>query len=235
MRVAFLGLGRRESSMFAALFRAGHQLVTWEGPWAGACPEVGGVVVRLASLADVLAGADAVISLGPDDQAVHDLVMRRGLLDFMAADTVHVSMSRASVPAAQHLTEMHEAKQQRFVSAPLIRQAPGSVSIVAAGLTEAVRQVEPLLEAIGQCIVVGATPWHANLVSLGIDTLADGGPDRAEEVHATIRAAGISLELFRQVARTPLPVDDTTPPAGMVPVPPDRLLLRSDADFADHT
>jgi 3-hydroxyisobutyrate dehydrogenase-like beta-hydroxyacid dehydrogenase len=205
MRVAFFGLGAMGMPMAAALAHAGHDLILWNRSRKRVTGFEGTVPRLAATPAEALRGVDAAITMLGDDQAVHDVVLRAGLLDALPADAVHVSMSTIGVATARHLTEMHVAKRQAFVSAPVFGRPDVARArqlwVAAAGPADALEKVRPLLQAVGRGIsVVGATPWHANLVKLGNNMLLGGMLEGFGEVCALMRKAGVPPGVFLESA-----------------------------------
>ncbi len=205
MRVAFLGLGAMGMPMAARMAAAGHDLILWNRtrkPLSGFSePPPPFAATPVEALRDV----DAAVTMLGDDQAVHDVVLRAGLLDALPPDAVHVSMSTIGVATARHLTEMHVAKRQAFVSAPVFGRpdmaAVGKLWVAAAGPTNPLTRVRPLLEAVSRGITtVGPTPWQANLVKLGNNMMLGGMLEPFGEAYALMRKAGVPPEIFLEAA-----------------------------------
>ncbi len=205
MRVAFLGLGTMGVPMAVNMAKAGHDLVLWNRSRRPTHGFDGATPPFAATPAEALQGVDAAVTMLGDDQAVHDVVLRVGLLDALPPDAVHVSMSTIGVATARHLTEMHVAKHQAFVSAPVFGRPDMARTrklwVAAAGPDAALARVRPLLEAVGRGItVVGATPWHANLVKLGNNMMLGGMLEAFGEVYALMRKAGVAPQIFLEAA-----------------------------------
>lgn len=205
MRVAFLGLGAMGMPMAASMARAGHDLVVWNRTSRALSGFEGAPPPSAATAVEALQGVDAAVTMLGDDLAVHDVVLRSGLLDALPPNAVHVSMSTIGIATVRYLTEMHVAKRQLFVSAPVFGRPDMAQArklwVAAAGPEPALAIVRPLLEAVGRGItVVGTTPWHANLVKLGNNLMLGGMLEAFGEVYALMRKAGVAPEVFLETA-----------------------------------
>jgi 3-hydroxyisobutyrate dehydrogenase-like beta-hydroxyacid dehydrogenase len=184
--------------------RAGHDLVLWNrsprnlAGFDSAKPTMAGTPI------EAVTGAEITVTMLGDDQAVHDVVLRAGVLDAMAPEAVHLSMSSISVRCVTHLAEMHAAKNQGFVSAPVFGRpdvaAAGKLWVVAGGQRFTIERVRPLLDAVSRGVTLaGEQPWQANLVKLGNNVMLASMLEAFGEAYALIRKAGIAPELLLEV------------------------------------
>src|SRR5438552_2588903 len=113
----------------------------------------------------------------PDDTAVRDFVLGRedlniaGLASGLKRGAIHVSMSTISTATASHLAREHARHGQGYVAAPVFGNPDAAKArqlfIVAAGAAADVDRCQPVFDILGQkTFVIGADPWHANLIKL---------------------------------------------------------------------
>ena len=122
---------------------------------------------------------------------------------------VHVSSSTISVGLARRLAEAHADAGQRFVSAPVFGRpdaaAAAKLFVVAAGPPDALRVVEPLLEAIGQrTFVVSEAPEAANLVKLSGNFLIGSVIESLGEAMALVAKGGVDKHQYLEILTSTL-------------------------------
>lgn len=166
--VGFIGLGRMGRAMAARIAKAGHRVRVWNRSPQAAQGIEG--VVPVASAAEAFAG-DAVVTMLADDAALRAVLVEGGLLAGAQKPAIHVSMSTASVALAQELAALHERAGIAYVAAPVFGRPDaaeaGTLNIVAAGASEALSRVAPLLDAMGtKTWRFGEEPHRANAVKL---------------------------------------------------------------------
>jgi 3-hydroxyisobutyrate dehydrogenase-like beta-hydroxyacid dehydrogenase len=121
---------------------------------------------------------DIVISMLPDDAAVHDIVFGRGdqlgidgLATSLMPGAVHLSMSTISTAAAARFAREHTRCNQHYIAAPVFGNPDAAKArelfIIAAGEPAQVDRVRPIFDLLGQrTFYTGADPASANLVEL---------------------------------------------------------------------
>ena len=188
MTIAFLGLGSMGVGIAANLVKAGHDVSVWNRS-AGkdhALVEAGATSAK--SPMEAAEDASVVFTMLADDAALMAVLdAESGLLQGMARNTLHVSLSTISVAAADKVAKAHASHGQRFISAPVFGRpdaaAAGTLFIVAAGAAADLDEAEPFFGAIGQRVFrVGEKPSQANLVKLcgnftimaAIEAMAEG-------------------------------------------------------------
>ncbi|HEY3688642.1 MAG TPA: 2-hydroxy-3-oxopropionate reductase [Streptosporangiaceae bacterium] len=204
MKVGFIGLGVMGAPMAANLARAGY-IVTGYDHAAGRMAALADVGVRTAaSVADALAGADAVITMLPDSPDVEAVAFGPdGVLEQVAPGTLYADMSTVRPETARRLAEAGAAKGVRVLDAPVSGGEPGAVegrlSIMVGGAAEDVTVARPLLD------VLGATVTHVGPAGSGqtvkaANQLVVGG------TYALIAEALVLLEASGADGRTGLDV-----------------------------
>ena len=163
MKIGFIGLGRMGHGMAANLVKAGHQITVYNRtPGKAGDVEALGAKVGT-SIADACQG-DAVITMLANDEAVESTVFGEGgILASLRKGAIHISSSTISVALSSRLADAHSREGQRYVVATVLGRpdvaAKGELFVVAAGPGDALRDAQPLFDAIGkQTTVFGAQP-----------------------------------------------------------------------------
>lgn len=171
MRVGFIGLGRMGSGMAADLLRAGHEVTVYNRtPGKAEALAAEGAKVA-ATIAEACRG-EAVFTMLSNDEAVESVVFGDGgILASLPKSAIHISSSTISVALSDRLAKSHREAGQRYVAATVLGRpdaaAAGKLIVIAAGAPDAIAEVAPLLDAIGQSTTVfGDSPSAANLVKL---------------------------------------------------------------------
>jgi 3-hydroxyisobutyrate dehydrogenase-like beta-hydroxyacid dehydrogenase len=140
-----------------------------------------------------------------DDPAVeHTTLGDGGILHTLGSGGVHVSLSTISTALSRRLTVAHTARGQSFVASPVFGRPDAAEAarlvVVAAGPTEAVERVRPLLEAIGKKLfVVGSEPYSANTVKLAGNFLIASMLETLSEAFALARKSGVEPAEFLEI------------------------------------
>jgi 3-hydroxyisobutyrate dehydrogenase-like beta-hydroxyacid dehydrogenase len=204
--IGFIGLGHMGTAIAANLAATGRRVVAYvrradrleelEALGLGATTEFG----------DLL-DCEVVISMLPDDDAVHEVVVGRGgddpdgLAAGLKPGAIHLSMSTISTAAASLLAGQHARYGQGYVAAPVFGNPDAAKArrlyIVAAGVPADVARCQPILDALGQrTFVVGADPGDANLVKLLGNMMSATALEMLGEVVAVVRKRGLDPQSF---------------------------------------
>jgi 3-hydroxyisobutyrate dehydrogenase-like beta-hydroxyacid dehydrogenase len=204
--IGFIGLGHMGTAMAATLAASGRRVI--------ACirrPDRIGQLEALGlrpttDIGDLL-DCEVVISMLPDDAAVHQVVFGRGddNLDGLAAGlmpgAIHLSMSTISTAAASLLASEHARHGQAYVAAPVFGNPDAAKArqlfIVAAGASADVERCRPILDALGQrTFVIGTDPQNANLYKLLGNMMSATALEMLGEVVAVVRKRGLDPQPF---------------------------------------
>jgi 3-hydroxyisobutyrate dehydrogenase len=151
-RVAFLGLGRMGAPMARRLLDAGHDLTVWNRTKekCEGFPRVG------SSAPDTVGGADVVITILSDPDAVRDVVFGTGLAKALRPDAVFIDMSTIGVRAAMRI---HETVERATLDAPVgggVEQAKkGALTVLVGGEGNALTRARDVLEVFGDIVHCG--------------------------------------------------------------------------------
>jgi len=208
MKIAFLGLGRMGAGMARNLLRAGHAVAVYNrsAEKAQAFAAQGAHVASSPAVA--VRGAEVVMTMLADDQAVEEVVFGHdGIASAMKEDCIHVSHSTISTALARKLTVEHAKRNQGYLSVPVFgrpEHAEGrALVVVAAGPAKFVGRCHPLFDAVGRhTCVVGTEPWQANVTKLCGNFLIAGVIEALGEAYATLRKAGVAPESYLEIMNT---------------------------------
>lgn len=209
MRIGFIGLGNMGMGMAANLLAAGHDVIAFNRS-AG---KVAGLVEQGATAAPTVAAAcdaEVVVSMLADDPATEAVTFGdAGIVASLRAGAIHLSSSTISVALAERLTEAHAEAGQRFVMAPVFGRpaaaAAGQLFVVAAGADDAVRDVGPVFDAIGQrTFVLSPEPKVASLVKLSGNFLIGSVIESLGEAMALVEKAGVDKKDYLELLTSTL-------------------------------
>ena len=198
MDVGFIGLGRMGSAMARNLAMAGHSVRAWNRS-SGAAGSIPGVEM-VALPADAFQ-ADAVFTMLSDDPAIRSVLLEPGVIRQARPGLVHVVTATISVAFADELQVVHDAAGIGYVSAPVFGRPEiaeaGQLTIMAAGRTEAVTVVQPLLEVLARKVwVMGVDPKQANAAKIAGNMMIVMAIEAMAEAVALTRRHGLSAEIF---------------------------------------
>ncbi len=210
MKVGFIGLGSMGSGMAANLVKSGHEVTVYNRSPEKAKPLVALGAKQAPQVAQACAGVTAVFTMLANDEAVESVTFgENGIVASLPKNAVHVSSSTISVSLSKRLATEHAAAGQRYVAAPVFGRpdaaAAGKLFVVAAGKSDAVRDVEPLLQVIGQrTFTLGEAPDAANLTKLSGNFLIACVIETLGEALALIGKAGIDQHAYLEILTSTL-------------------------------
>ena len=155
VRVGLLGVGLMGSAMAHRLLDQGIEVVAWDR----SSEQVTAVEERGAKRGDepaeVVRGADAVITMLPTAPIILDIV--EPLLGDWPEETIWLQMSSVGASEADQLVEVARAHDLRLVDAPVSGSThpaeEGELTILASGPDSARAPVEPVFEALGSRVL----------------------------------------------------------------------------------
>lgn len=214
MQLAFIGLGAMGRPMAENLARAGHDLVVYNRS-RGKAEGLASDTVRVAdSPAAAVAGADVLVTMLSDDDAVSAVLQGdEGALAALPDDAIHLSMSTLSAAGARRFAGLHDARGQHYVAAPVFGRpdaaAAAKLRIVVAGSAPEIQRCEPLLQALGQQhFVVGEDPGLANVAKLLGNFMIMAAIEAMGEAFALGGKAGLDaaqlLEIYSTLFASPI-------------------------------
>jgi 3-hydroxyisobutyrate dehydrogenase-like beta-hydroxyacid dehydrogenase len=191
MQVGFLGTGRMGKAMAANLLKAGHCVRAWDKSPA-ALGELKAAGAEIAAGAAETVSGDALISMLPNDQALHEVFIAGDLLGHARSDMVSVNMATVSLDCVDELVAAHKARNIPYVAATVFGRpdvaAAAKLSIMAAGDAAAIDRVQPLFDTMGQRTSrVGPEPRHANIAKIAGNLMVACAIEAIGEAAALLR------------------------------------------------
>jgi 3-hydroxyisobutyrate dehydrogenase-like beta-hydroxyacid dehydrogenase len=193
--------------MAANILRAGNALTVWNRS-AGKADDLASAGATVASTPSNLAGCDAVFAMLANDDATRETIVGSGLLAALSKDAIIVNCGTISIELARELTLASAESGVGYVAAPVLGRpnvaAEGKLNVIAAGSTEALDRVQPLLDAIGQKTWrVGSEPVQANVAKIGANFLIASAIGAMGEAFAIAEGNGLDPhELYDLVTNT---------------------------------
>jgi 3-hydroxyisobutyrate dehydrogenase-like beta-hydroxyacid dehydrogenase len=195
MQVAILGTGKMGGAIARRLDAEGHELTLWNRTRKRA--EALGLGRVAATPAEAVEGAEVVISILTDADAIRAAYLDKSGAVNAARNQVFVEMSTAGPDVVQELQPAIEKAGAKFVECPVL----GSVSametgkgiLFAAGDDAALERARPVLAAIGEVRRI-SDPESAAKLKLIANTILMGLSALAAEVMTAGAAAGVDTE-----------------------------------------
>jgi len=170
-RVGFVGLGRMGEPMAARLCASGFRLRVLDRrpEVASAFAEAHGAEAA-ASLDDLAAGVDVLVTMLPDDEAVRAVMKLAG--GHLRAGSLAIDMGSSSPSLTMALAGEFAARGIGYVDAPVmggvVFARDGSLDVMAGGRDADVQRGMPLLSALGRQVLRCAGPGSGHaLKALG--------------------------------------------------------------------
>jgi 3-hydroxyisobutyrate dehydrogenase-like beta-hydroxyacid dehydrogenase len=158
-----------------------------------------------ASVADLCAGREVVITMLAEDAAVHDVVFARGgLRDSLAEGAIHLAMGTYGIGTIRTLAAAHAAVKQVLVAAPVLGRpdlaASGQLGIVSAGPDEAVGRCQPLFQIIGRLTFhAGTEPEAASAIKLANNLVLGCAIQAMGEAFSLVRKYDVAPQVLYDV------------------------------------
>ncbi len=205
MRVGFIGLGSMGLPLARHALQARHTVTVYNRTRARADalrplkPTVADTPAAAAR------GAEVLITMVADDAALEAVTLgEAGAITALPRGAVHVSMSTISPMLSRFLEERHRTAGQSYVAAPVFGRPEaaeaGKLWIVAAGSRDAIARCRPLLDVLGQGVILaGDEPARANVIKLAGNFLLAAAIEAMGEAFAVARKYDIAPADLLQV------------------------------------
>ena len=194
--VGFIGLGNMGSAMATRLLEAGFDVTVYNrSPGKAEALAARGATVA-ATVAQACAG-DVVFTMLANDDALDAVVTGEGgVLATLRDGATHISSSTISAALSKRLTAAHGAAGQQFMTATVLGRpeaaAAGKLFVLAAGPTEVVDPLMPILDALGQrTFRVSEVAAVGNVVKLSANFLLANVIESLGEAVALVSKAGV--------------------------------------------
>jgi 3-hydroxyisobutyrate dehydrogenase-like beta-hydroxyacid dehydrogenase len=210
MDIGFIGLGRMGTPMAANLVAAGHAVRVWNRTASKAeafAAEHGAEAVGTA--AELAAASEVVITMvadGPVLEAVY--TGEDGVLAGLGEGAVAIDMSTVGPGAIESLRPHVEARGATLVDAPVSGSTAAAeaktLMIMAAGTSDAVERVRPVLEAIGTPVLRVGESGAGATMKLAINSMIYAINEAVSEAMVLAENSGIeravALDAFTKSA-----------------------------------
>ena len=205
-RVAFCGLGIMGGPMAANLARAGFDVSVWthsEGKADRFADEHG--VRAAATPAEAAEGASAVVTMVVDAPEVESVLLGEGgAADALEPGSLCLDMSTIAPSAARALGKKLDERDLAYLEGPVSGSRPkaedGTLTIMAGGKPETFERARPLLEAMGELIVLVGPRGHGQMAKVLTNTLGAVNAAALAEGVRLVQKAGIDPDRFLEVA-----------------------------------
>jgi 3-hydroxyisobutyrate dehydrogenase len=210
MDVAVLGMGRMGRALATRLLDSGHRVTVWNRTPGRATAVMAAGGQEHAVVADAVDGAEVVISMLADDEAVLTVALGQ-VLQSLGDKAVYVDSSTVSPECSAALAE---AFPGQFVAMPVLGSpaavAAGQVVLLTGGDADLVDRVEPVTSALAGTVRRYDTPPLALTAKLATNLMLLSEVVALAESFAVGRAGGLSEEQLRDLL-----ADSPVLPAGV--------------------
>ena len=208
MKIGVVGLGNMGHPIAANLLKAGFDVMVWNRTPERADDLVASGAVRARMVAET-ARCDIVITMLADDAAVEQVAFGERLVERLAADAIHVSMTTISVRMSERLAAAHARFGSTFVAAPVFGRpdaaAAAKLFVVAAGPERAIERCGPIFDAVGQrTFRFGDRPERASVVKLAGNFLIASAIESLGEALALARKNGVDAHALVEMLTSTL-------------------------------
>jgi 3-hydroxyisobutyrate dehydrogenase len=202
-QVGFVGLGRMGSRIAANLGKAGHRVTVWNRTTSVAedwVTENGGSVV--ASLPELAAGSEFVITMLADGEALESVYDEEGLIEGFGEGTIAIDMGTSGPESFEKARARVEATGGSMVDAPVsgaTAAAEAASLLIMVGATDDLyRQVGPILDAVGNPVQVGPV-GSAAVLKLAVNSVLYGLNQAVAEAVALAEKSGVAPDISLDV------------------------------------
>ena len=172
MRVTILGAGRMGSAMAARLADTGLQVTIWDRDVDHARQAVRDGVAAAGNASAAVADAYAVITMVTNGEAVHDVAEL--MLPAMPRDAIWLQASTVGADWADRLGALADTCHRTMLDAPVsgsTRPArTGTLSWLVSGPSRATEIARPVLDALGERVIVVGDAQQASRLKLVVNT-----------------------------------------------------------------
>jgi 3-hydroxyisobutyrate dehydrogenase-like beta-hydroxyacid dehydrogenase len=197
MKIGFIGLGNLGTPIATNLLQNGHELHVYNRTKSKTAVLAAKGAIVAESIASLANQCRIVFSIVSDDAAIKEVTGE--LVQHMAADSVHVSMSTILPGTASELAALHRQYFQHYTSAPVFGRpdaaAARKLNFVVSGAAAVRKQIEPLLKDAGATGIFdfGDNPSVANTVKLCGNFLIASAMEAIGESAALASRSGVDV------------------------------------------
>jgi 3-hydroxyisobutyrate dehydrogenase-like beta-hydroxyacid dehydrogenase len=207
-KLGFIGIGAMGSRIAGRLLKHGFQVTVFDRNAAksSALIESGGVVAP--SIAELASGADVVLSILTNDEAVHNVYTGpQGVLEHIRPGSTIIEMSTVKPETSRELYRLGSAHGVSVLDVPVSGSTPaaeqGALTLLCGGDEESLHAAKGILDAIGRQYFYLGPSGSGNTMKLVVNALLGVGMQAIGEAVAFGEKAGLDRErLFNVLSRT---------------------------------
>lgn len=205
MKVSVLGMGRMGQAAGARLIGGDHQLVVWNRSSGRATELVSAGAAEAGDIRDATTGAEVVISILANDDAVREVALGAGGVLACIGEALYVDSSTVSPELSGELSDRFE----RFCAMPILGSPDavrsGDATYLVGGPAALADRLQPVLQSLTSSVKRYDTARLAGCAKLANNLLLLSGVVALAEAFAVGRAGGLSDEDLRDLlAHSPM-------------------------------
>ncbi len=219
--IGFVGIGAMGTPMAGNLARAGYKVVVFDLDAARTeklARETG--VTVAASLADLGAAADIIITMLPEGKAVRTALcgdkdsLKNCILERAKKNALIIDMSSSSPMGTRELGEVLAKRGLQFIDAPVSNGVKGAIaatlSIMVGGDKVLFERVKPMLEKMGKQIYYAGPLGAGHAIKALNNYVSAAGLIAASEAMHAGEAFGIDPDVIVDIINTSSGMNNTT-------------------------
>jgi 3-hydroxyisobutyrate dehydrogenase len=204
MNVTILGAGNMGAAMAARLIDTGEHVTIWNRT-ADRAQHLHGIGITVEpDLHSAVAGASVVITMVTNGDAVHTIADQ--MRPAMRPDAVWVQASTVGAEWADRLRELAKARRRTMLDAPVSGSTGparnGTLSWLVAGPNAAIDAARPVLDSLGERVLVVGTRQEASRLKLIVNTWMTAATVAMADVLAACDQLGIARSALLEVVGT---------------------------------
>jgi 3-hydroxyisobutyrate dehydrogenase len=198
--IAVLGTGIMGAPMARNLQNAGFAVRAWNRSRDKAAALESDGITAADTPADAAKGADFVMTILIDGEAVEQTMVDGGALEAMSKDAIWLQCSTVGIEAIGHLADLANQARIAFVDAPVIgTKKPaedGTLTVLAAGDRELEPRCQPVFDAIGARTIWLDHIGEASKLKLVVNSWVLAVTAAIAEAIALAEGLGLDPQLF---------------------------------------
>jgi 3-hydroxyisobutyrate dehydrogenase-like beta-hydroxyacid dehydrogenase len=199
MDITVLGMGRMGRALAGRLLEGGHEVVVWNRSKSRAAEIVSAGAREAPSVADAVKGADVVVTVLANDDAVRAVVFR-DLRPSIDNKTIYMDCSTVSPKLSGELAEAFPA---RFLALPVLGSPAavraGQAVFLAGGDSALVDRISPVLSSLSETVRRYDTACLAITAKLTSNLLLLSEVVGLAEAFAVGRSGGLTDDQLREL------------------------------------
>jgi len=201
--IAFIGLGNMGGGMAANLLKNGFTVRAFDLSEEALAKSVEGGAVRCASVAEAVAGTDAVVTMLPAGKHVEG-VYTREVFGAAKADALFLDCSTIDVATARRVEEAAATKGFEMVDAPvsggIAAANGGTLTFMVGGTDQAFGRAKPILSAMGKAVIHAGGAGNGQAAKICNNMLLGATMVATCETFAMAKKLGLDPQTFYDIS-----------------------------------